>query len=256
MKRKDLTHKESPLTSLSKFVALSGVCSRRKAVEMIENGLVTVNGEVIREPGFKIDEKNTIVKAGGRLVQPEEKVYVLLNKPKDYITTVVDEKGRKTVMELIQLKHEVRLYPVGRLDRSTTGLLLLTNDGELALRLAHPRYEVKKTYHVTLEKPLSFETLKRIGQEGIELEDGLVMVDAIGFMPGEKKKQVVIELHSGKFHVVRRIFEAVGNRVDKLDRVIYANLTKAGLRSGQWRFLTHGEVAQLKKMPAKKKKHS
>lgn len=247
----DLQPQESVM-SLSKYVALSGVCSRRKATEMIENGQVTVNGEVIPEPGFRVSPL-MVVKAQGRILRPEEKVYILLNKPKDYITTLFDERGRKTVMDLVQLPEEVRLYPVGRLDRATTGLLVLTNDGEFAQKLSHPRYEISKTYHVTLDKPFSQGNLKRIGLEGVELEDGHVDVDAIGYVPEARKNEIVIELHSGKNRIVRRIFESFGFTVKKLDRISYAGLSKQGLRTGQWRKLTGHEISTLKKTRAVKK---
>lgn len=232
-------------TSLSKYLAINGVASRRKATEIIKNGLVTVNNLVVYEPGYKVLASDMVC-AQGLLVTPEEKVYILLNKPKDCITTVSDERGRKTVMDLIHLDRPVRLYPVGRLDRSTTGLIVLTNDGDFAQRLAHPKYAKSKIYQVTLDKSIAQGTLKTLAQEGIELEDGHVNIDAVGHVQGERKSVVIIELHSGQHHVVRRIFEALGYLVDKLDRVAYAGLTKQNLRQGQWRFLTKGEVNALK----------
>jgi 23S rRNA pseudouridine2605 synthase len=235
----------SSTTSLSKYIAINGVASRRKATEMIKSGNITVNGRIVYEPGYKVLEKD-IVCTQGSMVQPEEKVYILLNKPKDCITTVSDERGRKTVMDLIQLDRPVRLYPVGRLDRSTTGLIVLTNDGDLAQRLAHPRYSRGKIYQVTLDKSVGQGDVKTLERDGIMLEDEHVTIDAIGYVPGERKNVVLIELHSGQHHVVRRIFETLGYLVDKLDRVAYAGLTKQGLRQGQWRHLTKGEVAALK----------
>lgn len=234
-----------PSTSLSKYLAINGVASRRKATEIIKSGLVTVNNTIVYEPGYKVAQ-NDMVCAKGLLVTPEEKVYILLNKPKDCITTVSDERGRKTVMDLIQLDRPVRLYPVGRLDRATTGLIILTNDGDLAQKLAHPRYAKSKMYQVTLNKTVIQADVKKLGHEGIDLEDGHVDIDGIAYVVGERKNVVLVELHSGQHHVVRRIFEALGYLVDKLDRVSYAGLTKQNLRQGQWRFLTKGEVAALK----------
>lgn len=241
-------------TSLSKFIALAGVCSRRKAAEIIKEGSVTINDKVITEPGRKVGQ-NDVVRAFGKLVAQEEKVYVLLNKPKDYITTVSDEKGRKTVMELILPDIQVRLYPIGRLDRATTGLLILTNDGDLALKLSHPRYEVRKTYHVTLNKPVAQGDLSKMVHDGVDLKDeiqeGHIKVDAAAYVPGSGKKEIMVELHSGKYRVVRRMFEALGYDVRKLDRVGYAGLTKQGLRSGAWRHLDQREVNMLKKLGKK-----
>lgn len=241
--------------SLSKFIALAGVCSRRKATEMVAAGLVNINGEIIREPGFRVGDRD-IVKVEGKLLTQEEKVYILLNKPKDYITTVSDDKNRKIVMDLVQLSTKSRLYPVGRLDRATTGLLVLTNDGELALRLSHPRYEVSKTYHVSLHKPLKQGDMNKMVHEGVyledELQDGVVRVDAMAYVPAGGKKEVMVETHSGKYRVVRRMFEALGYDVRKLDRVEYAGLDKRGIRVGQWRHLQQNEVNALKNMSGKK----
>jgi 23S rRNA pseudouridine2605 synthase len=237
--------------SLSKFIALGGVGSRRKATEIIKKGEVTVNNKIIKEPGYKLKEDD-VVTVNGKLIKPEEKVYILLNKPKDYITTVFDEKGRKTVMQLIDIAQNIRLYPVGRLDRATTGLLVLTNDGDLALKLSHPRYEISKTYHVVLDHALKQNDLKQIAQDGVQLEDGLVTIDSLYYVAGEQKNHVIIELHSGKNRVVRRLFEAMGYQVKKLDRVQYAGLTKKNLRSGAWRMLSKQEVNQLKNLSAKK----
>ena len=231
--------------SLSKFIALGGVCSRRKAVEIIEQGHVTVNGASVKEPGYKLISTD-VVKAYGNVVQQEEKIYILLNKPKDYITTVADEKGRKTVLDLIKLPTEVRLYPVGRLDRATTGALLLTNDGDLAQELAHPKFEVSKVYHASLDKPLTQTDVQSI-KKGVMLEDGMLQVDDMEFFADEPKSEVLIELHSGKYHVVRRLFEALGYSVNKLDRIMYAGLSLTGLKRAQWRYLTKAEIKSLKK---------
>ena len=218
----------------------------KKVVDIIKEGLVTVNNKVVKEPGYKLTEKD-VVRARGELVRQEDKAYILLNKPKDYITTVKDEKGRRTVMDLLAVDEDARVYPVGRLDRATTGLLLFTNDGDLALRLAHPRYAITKVYQVELHKPLTYGDFKRIVDEGVELEDGRVVIDAIKY-DSATKKAVTIELHSGKYRVVRRLFEALGYEVKKLDRIAYAGLTKQGLRVGQSRFLHEHEVALLKSM--------
>lgn len=240
--------------SLTKFIALAGVCSRRKATELVMQGLVNINGEIIREAGYRVEDKD-LVRVEGKLVTPEEKVYILLNKPKDYITTVSDDKNRKIVMDLIQLSTKARLYPVGRLDRATTGLLVLTNDGELALKLSHPRYEVSKTYQVVLQKPLTQADMNKMVHEGIyledELQDGHVRVDAMCYVKGGSRKDVMVETHSGKYRVIRRMFEALGYDVRKLDRIEYAGLNKNGLRVGQWRHLQQNEINALKNLSNK-----
>ncbi len=228
---------------LNKYIAHAGICSRRKATELIKAGNVTVNNKLITEPGYKV-QLGDVVSIEGKIIKPEKKVYILLNKPKDYITTVADERGRKTIMALIGPAIKHRLYPVGRLDRNTTGLLLVTNDGELAQRLMHPRYEVKKTYHVVVDKNIQSDDIRRIRQ-GVTLEDGNVAVDRISYIAGKRKSQVILELHSGKYRVVRRIFEYLGYTIIKLDRVAYAGLTKRGLPVAKWRFLTDKEIAML-----------
>lgn len=236
--------------SLSKYIAINGICSRRKAVELIADNKVTVNNKIVTEPGRKIAETDRVY-VNSVLVQQEPKMYILLNKPKDYIATVSDEKGRKTVMELVPELAHLRLYPVGRLDRSTTGLLVLTNDGELAQRLSHPKYEVSKIYEVVLDVPIKQSDFKSIVDDGVELEDGHVTVDAMAILPGENKRVVAIEIHSGKNRVVRRVFEHFGYKVQKLDRIEYAGLTKHNLRAAQWRHLSPHEVNTLKKRSAK-----
>jgi len=228
---------------LNKFIAAAGLCSRRKAVAMITDGQVTVNGKVIVEPAHRVTASD-IVKVGEKRVQEEKKVYILLNKPKDYVTTVEDERGRRTVMDLVQDAPAVRLYPVGRLDRNTTGLLIMTNDGEFAQRLAHPRNGIAKIYHVELSEPLRTDSMCAI-RKGLYLEDGPAVVDRIAYVAGKRKNNVVVELHSGKYRVVRRIFEHLGYKVSKLDRVSYAGITKQGLASGHWRFVSGPEVAAL-----------
>lgn len=233
------------MDSLSKYLAQSGFCSRRNAVELIKQLKVSVNGVTITEPGYKLPER-AIVKVGNKVIRPPEKLYILLNKPKGYVTTVSDEFGRKTVMDLLYDAPKVRLYPVGRLDQDTTGLLLLTNDGELAQKLAHPRYEVQKTYIATLDKPFESEDLFKV-QEGITLKDGKVDVDIIEYIHHRTPEKIKITLHSGKNRVVRRIFAQLGYHVLKLDRVEYAGLTKKGLPLSRWRYLTKQELAKLKK---------
>jgi 23S rRNA pseudouridine2605 synthase len=230
---------------LNKFLANAGVCSRREADQHILAGEITVNGQVVTELGTKILRSDVVV-FNEKEVSPEKKVYVLLNKPKDYVTTSDDPQQRKTVMDLVQNVCPERIYPVGRLDRNTTGVLLLTNDGDLASKLTHPKFLKKKVYHVFLDKPVAQEDIDQI-KEGIELEDGEVHADEIEYAnDGADKKQVGIEIHSGKNRIVRRIFEKLGYRVMKLDRVLFAGLTKKNLRRGDWRFLTEQEVDMLR----------
>ena len=229
---------------LNKYLANAGVCSRREADEYIQAGAVLVNGTVVTELGTKVLRSDE-VKFRDQPVTMEKKVYVLLNKPKDYVTTSDDPQQRKTVMDLVKNVCEERIYPVGRLDRNTTGVLLLTNDGDLASKLTHPKFLKKKVYHVYLDKPVTATDLQKIA-EGIELEDGEVHADAIEYASPTDEKQVGIEIHSGKNRIVRRIFESLGYRVVKLDRVQFAGLTKKNLRRGDWRFLTQKEVEMLR----------
>ena len=229
---------------LNKFLANAGVCSRREADEFIQAGLVTVNGEVVTELGTKILRTDE-VKFHDAPVTLEKKVYVLLNKPKDYVTTSDDPQQRKTVMDLVKDVCPERIYPVGRLDRNTTGVLLLTNDGDLASKLTHPKFLKKKVYHVHLDKNLTSHDMDQI-REGITLDDGEIKADAIEYADDRDKSQVGIEIHSGKNRIVRRIFESLGYRVTKLDRVQFAGLTKKNLRRGDWRFLTEKEVDMLR----------
>ena len=229
---------------LNKYLANAGVCSRREADEYIQAGAVLVNGTVVTELGTKLLRSDE-VKFRDQPVTMEKKVYVLLNKPKDYVTTSDDPQQRKTVMDLVKNACEERIYPVGRLDRNTTGVLLLTNDGDLASKLTHPKFLKKKVYHVYLDKPVTATDLQKIA-EGIELEDGEVHADAIEYASPTDEKQVGIEIHSGKNRIVRRIFESLGYRVVKLDRVQFAGLTKKNLRRGDWRFLTQKEVEMLR----------
>ncbi|EGJ70399.1 pseudouridine synthase Rsu [Bacteroides coprosuis DSM 18011] len=248
-KRKQIEYKQQfvdpnePIR-LNKYLANAGVCSRREADEFIETGAVTVNGEIVKELGTKV-KRSDEVKFNGELVSIEKKVYVLLNKPKDCVTTMDDPQERQTVMDFVKNACDERIYPVGRLDRKTTGVLLLTNDGDLASKLTHPKYDKKKIYHVTLDRNIVKADLEKIA-EGIELEDGLIKADEVGYTDEFKRNQVGIEIHSGKNRIVRRIFESLGYRVTKLDRVYFAGLTKKGLRRGQWRYLSEQEVSFLK----------
>ena len=229
---------------LNKFLANAGICSRREADEFIQAGVVTVNGNVVTELGTKVMRTDD-VKFHDQPVKMEKKVYVLLNKPKDTVTTSDDPQQRKTVMDLVKNACPERIYPVGRLDRNTTGVLLLTNDGDLASKLTHPKFLKKKIYHVFLDKNVTAHDMQQIAS-GITLEDGEVHADAIEYASPTDKSQVGIEIHSGKNRIVRRIFESLGYRVVKLDRVQFAGLTKKNLRRGDWRFLTEKEVDMLR----------
>lgn len=229
---------------LNKYLANAGVCSRREADEFIQAGVVKVNGEVVTELGTKVLRSDEVV-FHDQPVSLEKKVYVLLNKPKDYVTTSDDPQQRKTVMDLVKNACPERIYPVGRLDRNTTGVLLFTNDGDLASKLTHPKFLKKKVYHVFLDKNVTAHDMQQIA-EGIELEDGEIHADAIEYTDETEKNQVGIEIHSGKNRIVRRIFESLGYRVIKLDRVQFAGLTKKNLRRGDWRFLTAQEVDMLR----------
>ena len=230
---------------LNKFVAHCGICSRRKADEYIKQGLVKVNGEVKNEPGTRISP-TAEVRYKEEIIKPEvRRIYVLLNKPKNTITTSNDEKGRKTVMDLIGTDVSERIFPVGRLDRETTGLLLLTNDGDLAKKLSHPSYNVKKIYHVVLDKPVIKNDLHKI-REGLNLEDGVAEVDGVDYIRNKGKNEVGIEIHIGKNRIVRRIFEHLGYEVVKLDRMYYGGLTKKDLPRGRYKFLDEKEIIMLK----------
>ena len=237
------TEKDNFPMPLNKYLSWSGICSRRQAVEYIKAGDVKVNGAVVREPGHKIVRHDQIIFKNKKIV-PDEKIYLLLNKPRDYVTTVADERGRRTVIALVSNITTKRVHPVGRLDRTTTGLLLLTNDGELTQKLAHPRNEVKKVYSVVLDRPLSVTDLQSI-REGIKLDDGIAAVDTIGYTD-ERKNCVKVRLHSGKNRIIRRIFEYFDYKILRLDRINYAGLTKRGLPLGRCRALTEREVRVLK----------
>ncbi len=229
---------------LNKFMANAGICSRREADEYIQQGLVRVNGQVVTELGTKITHSDT-VEYDEKIVALERKCYILLNKPKDCVTTADDPNGRLTVMDLVKNACEERIYPVGRLDRNTTGVLLLTNDGDLASKLTHPKYVKKKIYHVWTDKDISEDDMQRIA-DGIELEDGSIHADAISYATDTDRNQAGIEIHSGRNRIVRRIFESLGYHVTKLDRVYFAGLTKKNLPRGRWRYLTQEEVNFLK----------
>jgi 23S rRNA pseudouridine2605 synthase len=243
--RKIQEPKDDGLIRLNRYIANSGICSRRKADELIEAGVISVNGVPISELGHKIDPYKDEIRYNGELLKREKKVYVLLNKPKDYITTTDDPQERRTVMQLVEKASRERIYPVGRLDRNTTGLLLMTNDGELADKLSHPKNGITKIYHVELSKNLSQGDFNKI-EFGLELEDGLIKPDNISYVAGASKKEVGIQIHSGKNRIVRRIFEHLGYDVVKLDRVVYGNLTKKDLPRGRWRFLEEHELIQIK----------
>jgi 23S rRNA pseudouridine2605 synthase len=230
---------------LNKFLAHCGVCSRRDAVALIKEEKVKVNGAVITEPGHKVTDKDEVKFNGKRIYVQKELVYILLNKPKDYITTSEDPQGRKTIMDLMKGVTTQRIYPVGRLDRNTTGVLLLTNDGELTQKLSHPSYQVKKVYEVTLDRPLEKADFEQL-LKGVVLEDGFIAPDALGYADPKNKKVVGIEIHSGRNRIVRRMFEFLGYDVKGLDRVLFANLTKKNVDRGKWRFLNEKEVRLLK----------
>ena len=241
---KEINYDPNEPLRLNKFLANAGICSRREADEFIQAGVVTVNGEVVTELGTKVLRTDE-VKFHDQPVRIEKKVYVLLNKPKDYVTTSDDPQQRKTVMDLVKNACPERIYPVGRLDRNTTGVLLLTNDGDLASKLTHPKYLKKKIYHVYLDKNVTAHDLQQIA-EGIQLEDGEIKADDVQYAHPTDKKQVGIEIHSGKNRIVRRIFESLGYHVQKLDRVQFAGLTKKNLKRGDWRYLTEEEVDRLR----------
>ena len=236
-------HEDDDVLRLNRYIANAGICSRREADELIASGQITVNGEVVTEMGFKV-KRSDAVKYGKKLLNPEKLVYLLINKPKDYITTTDDPEERRTVMDLVAGACAERIYPVGRLDRNTTGLLLLTNDGELAKKLTHPSSNIKKIYQVELDKPITTEDFEKL-KEGLELEDGFVKPDDLGIVTPDAMV-VGIEIHSGKNRVVRRLFDHLGYEVQKLDRTVFAGLSKKDLPRGKWRFLGEKEVVRLK----------
>jgi len=242
------THQRKESTDqmpLNKYIAHSGVAARREAAELVKQGLVKVNGETVNEPGYKVSAKDEVRVNGKKIFLAKNLVYILLNKPKDFITTTDDPQGRKTVLDIIARATTERVYPVGRLDRNTSGVLILTNDGELAQKLTHPSNEVKKVYHVTLNKPLEKKDFEQI-LNGVTLEDGPAQVDVLAYADMKDKTQVGVEIHSGRNRIVRRIFEKMGYDVRNLDRVVFAGLTKKNVDRGKWRFLTEKEVRDLK----------
>jgi len=228
---------------LNRYIASAGICSRRDADQLISDGKIKVNGDVVTTMGFKVNPKDK-VSYNNKNLSPEKLSYVLLNKPKDFITTTNDPQNRKTVMDLVKNASNERIFPVGRLDRPTTGLLLLTNDGELAKKLSHPSSKIKKIYHLTLDNPLANNDLNTI-MEGFELDDGPVSVDELAIL-SKDKREIGLEIHIGRNRIVRRLFEHFGYKVKKLDRVIYASLTKKDLPRGKWRLLSDQEIIRLK----------
>lgn len=229
---------------LNRYIASTGLCSRRQADVFIKAGLIAVNNKVISELGTRIYQ-NDVVKYNGERIKEEKRIYILLNKPKDYVTTVEDPHASKTVLDIVRNACKERVYPVGRLDRTTTGVLLITNDGDLTKRLTHPKFNKLKVYQVTLNKGLKPGDLEKISK-GVTLEDGFIKADSISYVNPADKKIVGIEIHSGKNRIVRRIFEHLNYRITKLDRVYFAGMTKKGLSRGQWRFLTEKEISMLK----------
>jgi 23S rRNA pseudouridine2605 synthase len=244
-RKKGTENKDAGLIRLNRYISNAGICSRRKADELISAGVVSVNGVVVSELGQKVDPQKDEIRYNGEMLKREKMVYVLLNKPKDYITTTEDPMERRTVMHLVEKASRERIYPIGRLDRNTTGLLLMTNDGDLADKLSHPRNNITKLYQVELSKSLTQGDLNKIAF-GLELEDGLIKPDSVSYVAGGTKREIGIQIHSGKNRIVRRIFEHLGYEVVKLDRVVYANLTKKDLPRGRWRYLEESEVIQLK----------
>lgn len=241
--KKDKRQSFSSLVRLNKRIAQSGVCSRRDADTLIANGRVTVNGQVVREMGCKIRPSDKVL-LDGKILEPDEKLYILLNKPKDVLTTTDDPRGRKTVLDLIKNATKERVFPVGRLDRNTMGLLLLTNDGDLTEKLTHPSYEKKKIYHAILNKNMKPDDLRKL-KDGIELDDGPIAADEISYVE-RKKNEIGVEIHSGRNRIVRRMFAHLGYEVLRLDRVYFAGLTKKDIPRGKWRILNNHEIKRLK----------
>ena len=238
----DMPHEQMPL---NKYIAHAGTCGRREAAELVKSGHITVNGDTVLEPGYKVQYRDVVRLKGTVLQLQVTPVYILLNKPKDYICTANDPEGRKTVLDIIKNATTQRMFPVGRLDRNTTGVLILTNDGDLAQKLTHPSYEIKKIYEVTLDKPVTKADMESIAT-GMELEDGFIAADAVSYLSNTSKNVIGIEIHSGRNRIVRRIFEHLGYDVRHLDRVMFANLTKKNVDRGKWRFLAEKEVRTLK----------
>lgn len=229
---------------LHKYLSQCGVTSRRKAAELVKQGLVQVNGEVVDSPFVEIGPGDVVI-YDGKVIKKQKFVYLMLNKPRGYITTCSDDRGRKTVMELIESAGSGRLYPVGRLDRMTTGFLLFTNDGDLAQKLSHPSNMIRKTYRAMLNRPLEYADYKKL-REGVTLEDGFIKVDTLRYSDRRDKRDITIQIHSGKYRIIRRMFKFLGYKVERLDRIEYAGLTSTYLKRGEWRFLTSQEVKMLK----------
>lgn len=234
---------------LNKYVSHAGICSRRDAAELVKSGKISINGKVVTEPGYKVSKEDEVQFNGKKISAKKNLIYILLNKPKDYITTMEDPEGRKTVFDLIRSATAERVYPVGRLDRNTTGVLLFTNDGDLAQKLSHPSYQVKKIYEVKLDKSMARKDMEDM-MAGITLEDGFIQADAVAYADSKDKSVIGVEIHSGRNRIVRRMFEHLGYDVRGLDRVMFANLTKKNVDRGKWRFLAEKEVRLLKFMNA------
>lgn len=244
VKKKEEQQNQNTLLRLNKFIAKSGLCSRREADEHIKNGMVEVNGVMITEMGYKVEPTDE-VRFDGKILIPEDKVYILLNKPKGFITTTNDEKNRKTVMDLVRNATSTRVFPVGRLDRQTTGVLLFTNDGDLTKKLTHPSHKVRKIYHVVLDRPLHGDDMDKV-RNGIPMTEGLAKVDKISYIEGKARNEIGVEIHIGWNRVVRRIFERLGYKIVSLDRVSFAGLTKKNVKRGNWRILDKKEIDFLK----------
>lgn len=247
MNRKPIVVKKNPRAitiRLNRYIASSGICSRRDADELIKSGVVEVNGQKTTEMGTQV-KPDDVIKVNGKIIRNERKVYILLNKPKDTLTTTDDPEGRQTVLDLVQNATTERVFPVGRLDRNTTGVLLLTNDGDLASKLTHPRYNIRKIYEVRTAKNVTEEMIRQL-LTGFELEDGFMKMDEVNYIDPPSKKELSVEIHSGKNRIVRRMFEQLGVEIVKLDRVYFAGLTKKTLSRGKWRFLSPKEVGWLK----------
>ena len=245
-KREDKNSGEEQMP-LNKFIAHGGICGRREAAILVKEGKVKVNGDIVYEPGYKVSDRDKVEVKGKPVFSQKNLVYILVNKPKDYITTAKDPEGRKTIFEIVEGATKERIYPVGRLDRNTTGVLLMTNDGELAQKLTHPSFEVKKLYEVKLDKPFTKNDFDAL-LNGVTLEDGFVRADAVGYADAKDKSIVGVEIHSGRNRIVRRIFEHLGYKVKNLDRVMFANLTKKNVDRGKYRFLAEKEIRLLKFM--------
>ena len=231
---------------LNRYISLCGVCSRRKADELISNGHVKINDKVITDMGYRVKHPD-IVCVDNKIIHFEEKTYIVLNKPKDAVTTTKDPEGRKTVIDLISFKNNIRVFPVGRLDRNTTGVLILTNDGDLSYKLTHPSRNISKVYLATLDKPLKSEDVKSF-LSGVKIDDELIQIDDISYQSNKEKHKVFISIHSGQYHVVKRIFESINYKVKNLDRITFAGIGKTNLKRGEWRFLTKQEVDKLYKL--------